>query len=130
MQLQQQYSIQALHHVQQILGQPARTRSVYGSLCHNLPILVRQSGLCQTVAFLQEKGTGPGDRQDAYRAIHRQIAEIIGVPEGQLLASVQQASVGTTIWYTRQLLAAWIYYKRFAVSILEILPGMDVDTEG
>lgn len=128
-QTQHTNALRALGHVQSVAGLDQQTQRVYGGLCHNIPILLRASGLCQTVAFLAEKGK-EGDkssRSAAYARISGHLAEILDLDPATLQPAIYSADLPTTIWYTRRLLAAWIYYKRFAVSILDIEAGADDD---
>lgn len=119
-------------------------RDAYGRLCHAVPIWVRTNGLSQALAFIRAKGhpADAGDRAKAlaraHRTIERHLAGLVGVEEGKmresangnpaaLLDRVQQSSIGTYIGDTRAILGAWVYYKRFAVSLLRVAPNTPVD---
>lgn len=132
MQTQHANALLALRHVQSVAQLDRATQRIYGGLCHNIPVLLRANGLCQTVAFLAEKGKGGAGntRSAAYTEISRHLAEILGLEPARLQSTIYAADLPTTIWYTRRLLAAWIYYKRFAVSILDVEAGGDDDHGG
>ena len=110
------------------VSKPAKR--IYGGLCHKTPVLVRTNGLCQTLALIEEKAAGKNSsRKLAYRTLRAHIAGTLGVKEDDLLRTVQRAEVGEYIRHTRALLEAWVYYKRFAVSILDVPPGVEEDEE-
>ena len=121
---QQRYLRDALQRVQGRNGKPES--KIYGGLCHTFPILLLTNGLCQTLALIEDKKTGATPRAAAYQAIRSDIAATLGMPEARLLADVQSAPLGEYVRYTRTLLDAWVYYKRFAVSIL----GVEADERG
>ena len=114
----QRFMKQALDRVGAVKGQSYQ--KIYGGLCHKIPVLVRTNGLCQTLAFVADKASGSGDRARAYQRLRVHIAEILATPVESLMDTVSQASVPRYVQYTRTLLDAWVYYKRFAVSILNV----------
>jgi len=143
---QQHYLSQALQHLNALKAEetgdlPEKDRQAiqarnkaYGNLCHNLPILIRINGLCQTLAFIEEKcaiGEKPSAqkriRGEAHQALRRHIAATLEVDETDkpLLDTVREAPLTDYQRHTRTLLAAWVYYKRFAVSILNVEPSTD-----
>ena len=119
---QQRYLTQALMHVEAVSRKPKEVRDIYGGLCHQTPVLVRTCGLCQTLAFIAEKAKteGFGERATAYQLLNQHIADVLGVAEGELLNTIRKAPMLDYMRYTRAVLAAGIYYKRFAGSILKI----------
>jgi CRISPR-associated protein Cmr5 len=123
---QQRYLRQALEHVRAMRSQTADTQAAYGRLCHKLPVLVRANGLCQTVAFVEDQASGEGSRALAYRLLLDHVRAALEADTGQTLGArdlaraISEAPLGEYIRYTRALLAAWVYYKRFATSILSV----------
>lgn len=114
----------ALDDVGAMTGQHSdTTKKTYGGLCHAFPILVRQNGLGQALAFIEVKATSGNDqdRKAAYAVLQRHIAGMLGVavPE-QLLNHVRNVDARQYLHETRVLLDAWIYYKRFATSLLNV----------
>jgi CRISPR-associated protein Cmr5 len=101
-------------------------RDVYGGLCHSFPIMVRQCGLCQAVAFSADKSTASGARGEAHKLLLAHVGELLGEREEGLLSQIRSADTMQYIMYSRRVLAAWIYYKRFAVSILKVESAREV----
>src|SRR5579875_2486959 len=100
----------ALEHVTEIKEkQQKEIGDIYGSLCLNFPVMLRQNGLRQTIAFIEDKASAKDERARAYQLLRSHIAANLGLNESKLVDLLRD---------TRLLLAAWIYYKRFAVSIL------------
>lgn len=95
----------------------------YGRLCHKFPVLVRTCGLCQAVAFSSAKARGDGALAKAHGRILSDVEAITGQSPDQLA----RANATDYMLQTRRLLAAWIYYKRFAESILGAGPGDEDD---
>jgi len=100
----------------------------YGSLCHNFPVMVLQNGLSQAVAFLWVKANSTNNPEKSpYGIFLQHLSAITSGQEGESPAKFQQRiNQAPLIKYqqlTRQILAASIWYKRFAESILEVKPG-------
>jgi len=109
----------ALEHVTEIKEkQQKKIGDIYGSLCLNFPVMLRQNGLRQTIAFIEDKASAKDERARAYQLLRSHIAANLGLNESKLVDLLRDASALEIVRYTRLLLAAWIYYKRFAVSIL------------
>lgn len=103
-----------------------KTAEIYGGLCHSFPVLVRTCGLCQALAFSKAKATsGEKDRQEAHQLILDHVTAILGI-QGDLLQAVRDASAQDYMLYTRRILHAWVYFKRFSESLLGVsAPGSD-----
>lgn len=85
----------------------------YGSMAHQLPILIRTAGLAQALGFLETRDTRG----------HRQLLDDLGATVGLPNTLVQKAGgvqLNEYMHLTRQVLAALLWYKRFAQSILDI----------
>lgn len=132
--LQQRYLDTALTHVEEVRAKDPKTQRVYGGLCHTFPIMVRTNGLCQALAFVLEK-KGEATRHDsgrekpqavAYACLWSHAAEVIGIGETGLLARLRTADTATYLRDTRRILDVWVYYKRFAVSVLNVQPGEEI----
>jgi CRISPR-associated protein Cmr5 len=107
------------------LGSSAR--NIYGGLCHSFPILVLHSGLAQAIAFHQDKAT-PSDtadtpRVEAHGLLLSHIKEVLGMKE--LNEEIAALSIMDYRNATRRVLSAWVFFKRFAVSILKVEAGQD-----
>lgn len=106
--------------VQAVSSHDKETQQIYGGLCHSFPVLVRTCGLCQAIAFSKAKaGEGKESREKAHRLLLEHVAAILGV-ESDLLQAVRNASASDYMLYTRRVLSAWVYFKRFAESILKV----------
>lgn len=110
----------------------AARRRIYGGLCHTFPVLVRTNGLCQTLAFVAAKGasseTPTPPRAQAYRDVRDHVADILDIKKpngdrGDPLEAVRHAELTEYLRYTRTILDAWVYYRRFADSVLEVKAG-------
>jgi CRISPR-associated protein Cmr5 len=111
--------------VTEVEEKPEDVRSRYGNLCHGFPVLVRTAGLCQALAFSKDKSTGDGPLARAHGLILAHVAQVLEVTDGDPLSAVRTAGTLDYMLKTRQVLDAWIYFKRFAVSILKVEAGED-----
>jgi CRISPR-associated protein Cmr5 len=141
---QQRFMTLAMGHVEQIgrahQKQP-QVRNIYGGLCHAFPIMVRANGLCQALAFVeakanagsssgQDKDGASGSRAEAYGLVRAHVAAVLDIDNGTLLTRVREAGVADYLRYTRTVLDAWIFYKRFAVSILNVQSAQAAEEGG
>jgi CRISPR-associated protein Cmr5 len=122
---QQRYLTLALAHVEMVAREAKEAKDIYGGLCHTFPVLVRTCGLCQALAYVEAKAAGNGARGKAYTLLRGHVAAVLGVPDA--LAAARDAEVTEYMRYTRTILAAWIFYKRFAVSLLKVESGQAAD---
>lgn len=111
--------------VQAVGAQPPKVGEIYGSLCHSFPVMVRTCGLCQAAAFSAAKLEARDEpRQIAHRLLLEHIGDILGLPQGTnaraVVRHIQEADAEGYMYATRRILMAWIYYKRFAESILRV----------
>ena len=116
----QQYAAQAFEQVNQMLGESKDARDKYGSMAHRLPVLIRTAGLAQALGFIESRGT------EAQVQLMRDISVVIGVPEIGRVS--RQAKLPGYMKLTRDVMAALVWYKRFAASVLNV--QADVDGEG
>jgi CRISPR-associated protein Cmr5 len=131
----QQFMSQALQHVLAVQRNGDAVARADGGWCHTVPSLILANGLCQTVAFLEDKAKEdkaksrndrPNPRAQAARLVREHIAQVIGAGSpDRLTDQIGQAGLATYMHQTRTVLAAWVYYKRFAVSLLGVQPGED-----
>jgi len=106
--------------VQEVRSQDRETQQIYGGLCHSFPVMVRTCGLCQALAFSQAKaGDGQDAREKAHRLLLQHVQKVLAL-NGDVLPAVREASASQYMLYTRRVLSAWVYFKRFAESILEV----------
>lgn len=115
--------------VKQVQGTAAA--DIYGGLCHNLPIMVRSLGLCQTLAYYESKTVGKDkNRTEAYVRKLSDVHAITEVGTDKVLSTYAAGlPVLEYMQLTRNILDASIYFKRFAVSLLKIDSARQVDEE-
>lgn len=99
-------------------------RKIYGGLCHSFPVLVRTAGLCQALAFSKSKAVGEGDRAKAHDYLLKHVAEILSVNDA-LKTVRDDAKALEYMHHTRRVLESFVYFKRFAVSVLKVKGGDD-----
>ena len=88
-------------------------RKRYGAMAHQLPILIRTAGLAQALAFLDSRDN------KAHKQLLTDLAGTVG-KSGTLLKSAREAGIGEYMHLTRQVMAALLWYKRFAQSVLDV----------
>jgi CRISPR-associated protein Cmr5 len=104
----------------------AETKRIYGGLCHHFPVLVRTCGLCQALAFMKAKSTHKNGKASARSRAHELLLGHVGellACEGDALDRVRTVDATQYMQDTRRILTCWIYFKRFAVSILNVEDG-------
>lgn len=101
----------------------------YGSMAHKLPILIHVAGLAQALAFVASRGQRKGPEQ----LLEDLSQTVLGEPATRLLersrGSNHEGSLREYIYLTEQILAALLWYKRYAQSILNVEPGEDEENE-
>jgi CRISPR-associated protein Cmr5 len=114
----------ALKCVQEVEKEDEKVRQIYGGLCHSFPVLVRTCGFCQAIAFSADKAQSDDQkRAKAHQLLLNHVAQILDMDTERLLEKIVGADAPTYLRYTRQVLSAWVYFKRFAVSILKVQSG-------
>jgi CRISPR-associated protein Cmr5 len=74
------------------------------------------------VAFSADKASAEGVRAQAHKKLLEHVGAILEL-EGDLLGHLQSISALTYMHHTRRVLEAWVYFKRFAVSVLKVQAG-------
>jgi CRISPR-associated protein Cmr5 len=106
--------------VQEVQGKP--WAKVYGGLCHSFPVMVKQAGLAQTLAFHQSKASAENDDSGSDRKqAHARLLSDVNAHFKDFDPGT--ASLTEYMRTSRRVLAIWIFYKRFAVSILKAQAG-------
>lgn len=101
-------------------GNDTPVADAYGGLCHAFPVMVRNHGLAQTCAWIDAKAVGDKPLNQAYAILRTHIKATLQLaPNDDLSSKVAAADVHMYMYYTTLLMDAWVYYKRFAVSILD-----------
>ena len=93
-------------------------RKKYGAMAHKLPVLIRTAGLAQALGFLHAKSS------EAMNArLLDDLASTLGLNATQLLSQSRggnNQSLGDYLRLTQESLAALLWYKRFAQSVLGV----------
>lgn len=119
--IQQSYAQQVYEKVQSLNQEE---RKVYGAMAHKLPVLVRQAGLIQAIAFVATRG------QKAQKLLLDHLASTLGYTnQDELYTRVREASLQEYALLTRQALWALEWYKRFAQSILGVNSAEETNHE-
>lgn len=101
----------------QVLPMAEADRKHYGAMAHQLPLLVRTAGLCQALEFVES-------RDKAYlNLLLDHLAAAVGVRgRAELLNRSRTDDLEGYMWLTREVMAALVWHKRFAQSILHVKP--------
>ena len=91
----------------------------YGSMAHKLPMLIRSAGLAQALAFVEARG------KSEHHVLLTHLAKIVLMKDDATGAGLAERSreTGQLIEYmrlTHEVLAALVWYKRFAQSVLNV----------
>ncbi|MFQ3588235.1 MAG: type III-B CRISPR module-associated protein Cmr5 [Fimbriimonadaceae bacterium] len=121
----------AARRVTAVAGEPYKTQ--YGALCHSFPVMVRTCGLAQAVAFSAAKAN-PADAglKAAHARVVDDVRDLLGLPEGGAKVVAERIADLSVVEYvvaTRRVLKAWIYYKRFAESILKVASAAEAEDD-
>jgi len=114
--LEQELAARIYEQVKRVETDGTRARE-YGSMAHKLPVLIRQAGLVQALAYVAARGK-PGAQQ--LLADLAQVLEFDSVDA--LLKESQQAELLPYMHLTRKATVALTWYKRFAQSVLGVEP--------
>lgn len=103
-------------------------RKKYGTMAHKLPILIHTAGLTQALAFVQSRGSGEQRLLLDHVAVALQLP---GITTGDQLATrSREAELPEYMLLTRRTLAALVWYKRFAESVLKVGQGDQDEDDG
>lgn len=125
---EQQYAVDIFGRVEAFGKQhPASStaRRKYGAMAHKLPVLVRTAGLAQALAFVDARGN------DAQRQLLQDLARTVGYNDAKsLLNASRETAFYEYMRLSQKVMAALLWYKRFAQSVLGVEPGEDDDDGG
>lgn len=94
----------------------------YGSMAHKLPILIQTAGLVQGLSFVQAKSTSNSGR--ILETLLNDLAQTLEFTDGNALVSASRnAELSKYMYLTKRCLAALLWYKRFAQSVLGVEAG-------
>lgn len=115
----QQYASAIYKRVMNIKDESFATN--YGSLAHKLPVLIHASGLAQALAFVDSRNKEQGPAyllEDLARTVS-------GKSASEFVKRSRECSLREYMYLTEQTLAALLWYKRYAQSILDIEADQD-----
>jgi len=104
------------------LPKESKERKRYGSMAHKLPILVRQAGLVQALAFVKSRDKPPYDK------LLEHLGETVG--EADLFETCRTANLTEYIYLAERVMLALKWYKRFAQSVLKVDATEDIEGDG
>ena len=89
----------------------------YGGMAHKLPVLIRQAGLVQALAYVAARG------KDGAKQLLEDLAAVLGEDSTHdLLERSRKAHLLEYMRLTREATVALTWYKRFAQSVLGVEP--------
>ena len=111
----QEYAAQIFQQVQEVASWEAKEKKKYGSMAHKLPVLIRSAGLVQALAFVAARGNSSQQR------LLEHVAVVVGEGNAaQLLSRSRTADLAPYMALTQRVIAALLWYKRFAQSVLGV----------
>ncbi|NJL54901.1 type III-B CRISPR module-associated protein Cmr5 [bacterium] len=119
----QDYAARAFQNVTDLQKTPLNVDiKRYGSLAHRLPVLIRTAGLTQALAFMEARGGNEGKK------LLEHLQKTLQSPEA-LLTQAYKAALPEYMHLTQLVLAALLWYKRFAQSVLDVDASDESDKE-
>jgi CRISPR-associated protein Cmr5 len=116
----QKYAVAIAEQVQQVKEDDKATYRKYGVMCHKLPILIHTAGLAQALAFVESR------KEPIYKTFLTHLGDTVG--EKDVAIKARTVELNDYMRLTAQIMAALVWYKRFAQSILGV-DVSDVDDE-
>ena len=113
--------------VKEVQARPRKIQKQYGSLCHRFPIMVLRNGLAQAVGYLAAKSKNT----PAHGLLLGHIAAHLDsdANAASYQTHVNRADIAEYRHMTREALAAAVWYKRFAESLLNVDASYSGDFE-
>ena len=127
--IQQKMAVNALAQIKAFKGTSAPAEhEKYRTMALKLPILILSDGLVQALAFVQARG------EDAQKRLIDNVAQTVewqGTDNGEALVRLsREAGLGEYMLLTRRVLAALVWYKRYAETVLAKPLKKGSDSEG
>jgi CRISPR-associated protein Cmr5 len=107
----QKYAVDVFNRVSRI-PMEKEYRNSYGGMAHKLPILIRTAGLSQALSFVESRGS------DAQMQLLKDLTATVGKQD--LVKDARELALSEYIRLTQQVMAALLWYKRFAQSVLDV----------
>jgi len=117
---EQKYAESAYNQVHSIWAKGETYHKKYGSLAHKLPILVRQAGLTQALAFAATR------KPEAQQELLKHLAiTVIDDDFDELLAQSRTKPLLAYMRLSEDVMLALTWYKRFVQSVLGVDPTVE-----
>lgn len=104
-----------------------KQRKQYGSMAHKLPILIRTAGLSQALAFVEARHREKDGKIPPQLKLLRDLEQVLlkeKMLEGSnLFAVARKAELGEYMCLTQHTMAALLWFKRYAQSVLGVQQG-------
>ncbi len=111
----QRYAATVYARVRPIEEKEKTYHNAYGGMAHTLPVLIHTAGLAQALSFVEARG------QEAHKALLADLAAVLGLGDATaLLKRSREAGLRDYMRLTHEALAALIWFKRFAQSLLDV----------
>jgi CRISPR-associated protein Cmr5 len=131
---QQQYATAIFAQVDQVKRDKEQTEegkafiTSYGSMAHQLPVLIRTAGLAQALAFVEARAKPDGSHQCLLNHLSQ---TVLGDDNSRqrLLERSRTDQLRPYMRLTQQVLEALLWYKRFAQSVLKVEAGQSDQTQ-
>jgi CRISPR-associated protein Cmr5 len=115
----QEYALKIFQQVGEVSKSLDINPNKYGSMAHRLPILIRTAGLAQAVGFVESRG------DDSQKLLLQHVSRVVSVDN--LGEASRKANLQEYMRLTRDVMAALVWYKRFAESVLGVDQSLDGD---
>lgn len=110
-----------------------KQRKQYGSMAHKLPILIRTAGLSQALAFVEARHREKEGKVPPQLKLLRDLEQVLRnekMLEGSnLFAVARQAELGEYMQLTQHTIAALLWFKRYAQSVLGVQQGDEAEED-
>ena len=110
----QKYAVDILDKVSKVSKEKKEYQNIYGGMSHKLPILIRTAGLAQALSFVEAKAI----KVNALQQFLKDLSETVGKQD--LARGSRELPLSEYIRLTQQVMAALLWYKRFAQSVLGV----------
>lgn len=121
---EQKYAESAYNQVYSIWGEGKTYHTKYGSLAHKLPILVRQAGLAEALAFAATRKPAAQQKLLEHLAI-----TVIDDDFDELLRASRTKPMLEYMRLSEDVMLALTWYKRFVQSILGVDPTVEAEED-
>ncbi len=122
MQTREQIYAQGVHAlVSRVAVRNDAEKNAYGAIAHKLPVLIRTAGLAQALAFT-------ATRDSTQQQLLHDLATVMGFEQGEtLLKASRDTSLSEYMYLTQEALAALLWFKRYAESVLDVQSGAETE---